>query len=131
MICGEKSFKLVWRCHHILSRFLANGHLPRVSRQSLLSSNVKGDNKIKSGAVHRSSGIYFWAEENPRRSQLGDRLMKAVRPVIASNGVLYLKISSSESQSMPLRENGICSPWSHELWLQNLYATPCSLLKYS
>ena len=25
MDCGQKSFKLVWRCHKLLSRFLANG----------------------------------------------------------------------------------------------------------
>ena len=34
MGCGQKSFKLVWRCHQLLSGFLAKGHLPRVSRQS-------------------------------------------------------------------------------------------------
>ena len=29
-----KSFKLVWWCHQLLSRFLANGHLPPVSHLS-------------------------------------------------------------------------------------------------
>ena len=38
------------------------------------------------GAVDRSLGIYLTAEENPGKPQLGDRLMKAVRPVIDSNG---------------------------------------------
>jgi hypothetical protein len=37
--CGQKSFMLVLRCHHFLSGFLAKDHLPRVSRQSLLSAN--------------------------------------------------------------------------------------------
>ena len=32
MGCGQKSFKLVWRCHRLLSGFLAIGHLPLVSR---------------------------------------------------------------------------------------------------
>ena len=32
MGCGQKSFKLVWRCHQLLSGFLAKDHLPRVSR---------------------------------------------------------------------------------------------------
>ena len=36
MGCGKKIFKLVWRCHQLLSWFLAKGHLPRVSRQSRL-----------------------------------------------------------------------------------------------
>ena len=31
---GQKSIKLVWRCHYLLSGFLSTGHLPRVSRQS-------------------------------------------------------------------------------------------------
>ena len=40
-----------------------------------------------SGSMHRSPGICLMAEEKPRKPQLGDSLMKAVRPVIASNGV--------------------------------------------
>ena len=35
---GKKSCILVWRCHQLLPGFLANGHLPRVSR---LSANDK------------------------------------------------------------------------------------------
>ena len=42
---------------------LTNGHLPRVSRQSRLSANEKGD-EILSGSVHRSPVIYLEAEEN-------------------------------------------------------------------
>ena len=39
------------------------------------------------GAVHRFPGIYLTAEENPGKPQFGDRLMKAVRLVIASKEV--------------------------------------------
>ena len=39
-------------------------------------ANDKGDNEMILGAVHRSPGIYLTAEENPRKPQLGDRLMK-------------------------------------------------------
>ena len=39
------------------------------------------------------------AEENPGKPQLGDRLMKAVRPVIASNGVIFLQITPVGSHS--------------------------------
>ena len=51
-----------------------------------------------------TDGIYLTAEENPGKLQLGDRLVKAVRPVIASNGVPCLQMSSVESQSMSGRE---------------------------
>ena len=91
---ARKSFKLEYRCHQLLSGFLAKGHLPRVSRQLPLSANDKGDNKIISGAVHRSTNIYPTAEKNSGKSQLGDRLMKAVRSVIASYGVPYLQMRS-------------------------------------
>ena len=39
-------------------------------------ANVKGDNEMILGTVHRSPGICLTAEENPRKPQLGDRLMK-------------------------------------------------------
>ena len=39
-------------------------------------ANDKGDNEMIPGAVHRSPGICLMAEENPRKPQLGDRLMK-------------------------------------------------------
>ena len=40
-------------------------------------ANDKGDNEIL-GAVHRSPDICLTAEENPRKSQLGDRLLKGL-----------------------------------------------------
>ena len=60
-----------------MHRFLAKGLLPRVSR---LSGNDKGDNGVKPGSCLTS-------EENPGKLQLGDCLMKAVGPVISSNGI--------------------------------------------
>ena len=41
-------------------------------------ANDKGDNEMILGAVHRSPGICLTAEENPRKPQLGDRLMKGL-----------------------------------------------------
>ena len=41
MGCSQKSFKLVWRCHQLLSGFLAKGHYPRVSRQSRRSLMIR------------------------------------------------------------------------------------------
>ena len=46
------------------------------------------------------AGIYFTTEENPEKPQLGDRLIKAVRPVIASNGIPFIQMGSVGSQSM-------------------------------
>ena len=69
---AKKSFKLVWRCHHLLSGFLANGHLLRMSRQSRLSANDKGDNEVIPGIVNRSPGYYLIAGEDPERLQLGN-----------------------------------------------------------
>ena len=59
---------------------------PRVSRQAHLSAD-KGDGTMIPGTVHRFPGIYLTAEENPGKPQFGDRLMKAVRLVIASKEV--------------------------------------------
>jgi hypothetical protein len=49
MGCEQKSFKVVWRCHQLLSGFLAKGYLPRVSRQSRLLINDKGENEMIPG----------------------------------------------------------------------------------
>ena len=100
MGCSQKNF-IVWRCHRLLSGFLAKDHLPRVSCQSV---NDKGVNEVKPGVLHRSPGICLRAVENPEKSQLGDRLMKAVRPVIASSGVSCLQMKSERSHSTSGRE---------------------------
>ena len=62
-------FLLVWRCFQLLSEFLAKDHVPWVSRQSRLSP-FKGDNEVKQGAVHRSSGIYLTAKKKPRKTSV-------------------------------------------------------------
>jgi hypothetical protein len=41
-------------------------------------ANDKGNNEMILGAVHRSPDIYLTAEENPRKSQLGDHLVKGL-----------------------------------------------------
>ena len=41
-------------------------------------ANYKGDNEMILGAVHRSPSICLTAEENSRKLQLGDRLMKGL-----------------------------------------------------
>ena len=76
--------EIVRLCPYLLSEFLAKGHWPRASRQLRLSVNVKGDN-------YMIFGIYLTVEENSSKTHLGDDLIKAVRPVIASNGSLSSK----------------------------------------
>ena len=68
--------------------------LALMSRQSRLS----GDNEMIPGAVHISPSICLAIEENLGKPQLGNRQMKAVRPVIALNGVHYLQMRSVGSQ---------------------------------
>ena len=41
-------------------------------------ANDKGDNEMILGAVYRSPGICLTAEENPKKPQLGDRMMKGL-----------------------------------------------------
>ena len=43
-----------------------------------LVANDKGDNEMILGTVHRSSGICLTAEENPKKPQVGDHLMKGL-----------------------------------------------------
>ena len=38
---AKKNFQFVWRCHQLVSGFLAKGHLPRVSRQSRRSLMIR------------------------------------------------------------------------------------------
>ena len=64
MGCSQSSFMLVWRYHQLMSGFLANDHLPRVSRQSPLSVNDKDANEMRPGTVHRSHGIHLTAADN-------------------------------------------------------------------
>ena len=45
---------------------------------SVTSVANKGDNEMILGAVHRSPGVCLTAEENPRKTQRGYRLMKGL-----------------------------------------------------
>ena len=70
-VAAKKTLMLTWRCHQLLSGFLANDHLTWISRQLHISAD-KGYNGMKPEAVHRSPGIYLTTEENLGKSQLGD-----------------------------------------------------------
>ena len=80
LAAAKKKIQLLWGCDQLLSGFLAKGHLPRVSRQSIMIRAIPG-------AVHRSPDIRLTAEENPGNPDEG-----VVRPVIASNAISYLQM---------------------------------------
>ena len=67
--CGQQSFTLVWRCHQLLSRVLARGHLPLVSPQSRLSANDKGDNEMSPGALYLTITYYTVSTQVTGESQ--------------------------------------------------------------
>ena len=63
MVCGQKSFKLVWWHYHFLFGFLAKVHLS-MCHFNHLPVNDQDDNEMIPGAGHRFLGIYLTAEEN-------------------------------------------------------------------
>ena len=89
MGCGQKRLRLVWRRQR---------HLPRVSRQS---ANDKGDNEIYRVMCTDNLAFVLRLRKTPEQ---GGRLMKVVRPFIASNGVPYIQMRSVGSHSTSGRE---------------------------
>ena len=77
-----RQIKLVWWFHQLLSGFLANGHLPRVSRQSRLSANDKDNNEMIPEAVQISAGICVTAEENLSGPDLQDCKLQIEAPQV-------------------------------------------------
>ena len=93
-------------------------------------ANDTDDNEMILGAVHRSPGIFLTAEENPRKPQLGDSLMKALfRPLIASNGIPFLQMRSVGSHSTSGREKeGIKESTGVGLVRWNLLKVLCTVV---
>ena len=75
-----------------------------MSCQSHLSANEKADNEVKLEVSHRFLGIYLTVEENSGKRQLGNQQIKAVRPVIDSNGVPYIQTRSVGSHNTSGKE---------------------------
>ena len=63
---SKKTFKLVRRCHQLLSGFVRKGHLPRVSRQS---ANDKDDNEMNRWHCKDILAFTLWQRET-QKSQL-------------------------------------------------------------
>ena len=87
----QNSSMPVWRCHQLLFGFVTKHYFPGVSR---LSVNDKDANEVKSRAVH-SSGIYLTVKGSPRKSQLGDNLMR----LVASHFLKWDPLPSNEVDS--------------------------------
>ena len=66
-----------------------SGFLARVSRQSHLPA--KSTKEVQPAVVYRSPGVYLKTDENPGKSQLGDRPMKALRQSSPQMGSLASK----------------------------------------
>ena len=77
---------LVSRCLQLQYEFLPEFHLSPVSRHSSLLTDRKVDTEVKSGAVHRSHGIYLTAEEIQSYETVSWRNLQSV---IISNRTLY------------------------------------------
>ena len=78
--------------------------LARGCRVSQSVANDKSDNEMILGTVQSSPGICLIAEENPRKPQLGDRIMKRLCDQPASNGVSFLHMRLVGSHSTSGRE---------------------------
>ena len=83
MGCSQKRFKLVWRCHQLLSGFLAKSHLPWVSCQSRQSLMIR---VIMKWSWWLCSDLLAFALQLRKTSARRPSDEGAMRPVIASNG---------------------------------------------
>ena len=96
MGCSQKTFKLVWRCHQLLSGFLAKSLMPRVLRQSRRSLMIRVIIKWSWGLCTDLLAFTLQLRKPSARRQSDEG---AVRPVIASNGVPFLQMRSVRSHS--------------------------------
>ena len=97
----KKNFQLVWRCHQLLSGFLAKGHLPRVSRQSRRLLMIRVIMKWSWGLC---TDLLEFALQPMKTSARRSSDDGAVRPLIASNGVPFLQMRLVGSHSTSGRE---------------------------
>ena len=77
-----------------------------MSRKSRLSANCKDANEVNPGPMQRSPDIYLTTVMNPRKPQLGDRLAKDMRQVIASNEVSRIALPVREEEERKERSKG-------------------------
>ena len=75
MGCGQKKRSVILAVPPAPVRVHNQMSLAPIVASVTSVANDKGDNEMILKAVHRSPGICLTAEENPRKPELGDRLM--------------------------------------------------------
>ena len=110
---AKKSFKLVWRCHQLLSRFLAKGQLPRLSRQSRRSLMIRVIMKWSWGLC---IDLLAFALQRRKPSAKRPSDEGTLRPVIVSNGAPFIQIRSVGSHSTSGREKERNKETTGVLW---------------
>ena len=71
-----------------LLKFTENLLKMRLNASKLISNPIQAlDQEFDENGINISNNRVVTAEENPGKHQLGNRLMEAVRPSIASNGI--------------------------------------------
>ena len=89
-------FKLVWRCHQLLSGFLIKGHLPQMSRQPCRSLIIRVIMKWSRGLCTDILAFALQLRKTSARRPFDEGV---VWPVIASNRVPYFWMRSVRSHS--------------------------------
>ena len=111
MDCGQKNFQLVWRCHQLLSEFLAKSHLPQVSRQLRRPLIVRVTNYPRGYAQISWHVPYSWGKTQ-KSSARRPSVKRAVRLVIAPNKIPFLQMRSVGSHSTSGREKEGNKEWT-------------------
>ena len=94
---GLRPRQLVWRCHQLLSGFLAKGHLPECHVcQVTMRVIMRRYRELCTDLLVFTLRLRKTSARRPS--------MKALLPVIASNGVSYLRMTSVRSHSTSGRE---------------------------
>ena len=91
---AKKSFKLAWRCHQLLSGFLATGHLSEVSHQSHRSLMIREIMKWFRGLWTYLLAFTLQLRKIPENSSRRQSDEGTVRPIIASNVVPYQQMKA-------------------------------------
>ena len=122
---GQKSFKLVWRYHQLLSELTT---CPEYYVSHVCQQMISVIMKWYRGCAQISWHLpYNWRK--PQKISARRRSMKAVRPVIASNEISYVEITSVGLHNTSGNDEKL---WKKVFLLQNYYRidyAECSVYK--
>ena len=108
--CSQRSLKLVWLCHQLLSRFLAKGHLPQVSH---LPANDKVGNEMKPGLCTDLLAFTLQSRKTSARSAKSSEMGSFTPPV----GLHSKTNRTNEGKKKGWVGIGLGSPYSSHLQL--------------